>query len=50
MDEIAVWGRALSAEEVRALYHSIPEPGTFALLALAGLCLLACGRSRGRAG
>ncbi|MDY0167663.1 MAG: LamG domain-containing protein [Thermoguttaceae bacterium] len=40
MDEVAVWGRALTAEEVRDLYRLIPEPGTLLLLALAGLCLL----------
>ncbi|MDZ7618092.1 MAG: LamG-like jellyroll fold domain-containing protein [Patescibacteria group bacterium] len=47
MDEVAVWGRALTAEEVRGLYHSVPEPGSFALLALIGSCLLPK-RRRGR--
>ncbi len=47
MDEVAVWGRALTAEEVRGLYHTIPEPSAFALFALAALCLLPL-RRRGR--
>ena len=44
MDEIAVWGRALTPEEVSALYHSVPEPGCLSLLALTALCVMSFGR------
>jgi hypothetical protein len=40
LDEIAIYGRALSQEEIRAHYLvGVPEPSAWMLLALGGLCL-----------
>ncbi len=42
MDEIAIYGTALSGEQIRAHYLvGVPEPSTCLLLALAGLSLAA---------
>lgn len=51
IDEIAIYGRALSAEEIYAHFYAaqVPEPSTWFLLALGGLGLAAWGRRR-RAG
>ena len=48
MDEIAIWDRALTAEEALRLYNTavVPEPGSFLLLALGGLALVAVRRRR----
>jgi len=46
IDEVAVYGYALSAERIRAHFEAIPEPGTLMLLCgAAGLSIL-CGLKR----
>ncbi len=41
-DELAIYNRVLTAAEVQAHYNAyVPEPGSMALLALGGTCLLA---------
>lgn len=37
IDEVAIYDNALTSTEVAALYQSIPEPATIAILALGGL-------------
>ena len=50
IDEVAIYNRALSGDEIFAHYMaSVPEPGSFVLLAL-GVVSLAAGRVRLRKG
>jgi len=46
IDEIAMWGRALSTQEVAGLYLAVPEPSSLALLVATLVGGLACRRRR----
>lgn len=40
IDEVRIYSRRLTDEDVAALYDALPEPGTLAVLAAGGLCVL----------